>query len=595
MNFLKATTHSARFVQRRGISGLKSQIPSKSFGSTRCYSTANHVAPKQEGSSVPWVIGSIAVFGPILFKLTSPPPSKKKAAAAHEHVTPVAPVTTEEDKEEAVAAPVKKVQKPYVLVGAGTASFAAAQAIREKDPEANVIIIGDEGYAPYMRPPLSKELWFSEDPNVAETLVFKDWSGSERNTIYQDISEYEVIEDASGSDVQSNKPKLLLNKSVSKLNVEDHTVTLNDGSVIYYHKVLLATGGEPKKLPAQADDKNVTTFRSIKDFQKLEKIAKDGAHIVVVGGGFLGSELAVALAHKSGKENLKVTQIFPEEGNMANVFPGYLTKWTTTRVRKLGVDVKDNNTVKSVATDKESGKAVIQLGNGEFLSVDHVIVAIGIEPRVDLAREAGLEIDEKRSGVVVNAELEARSDVYAAGDMVSFHDVQLGRRRIEHHDHAVLSGRHAGENMVGASRAYNHQSMFWSDLGPEIGYEAVGLIDSQLSTVSVWAKATAEDTPAAAAASEADSPRAAPGGEAPAAPASTASSVTEAVKAKNPFQDEKFGKGLVFYVRDQKIVGLVLFNVFGKVQEARDIINGGYTSDKIDGLLKQFDLYSKDH
>lgn len=100
-----------------------------------------------------------------------------------------------------------------------------------------------------------------------------------------------------------------------------------------------------------------------------------------------------------------------------------------------------------------------------------------------------------------------------------------------------MSGRHAGENMVGASRAYNHQSMFWSDLGPEIGYEAVGLIDSQLNTVSVWAKATAEDTPAAAAASEADSPRASPNGEAPSAPATT--SVTEAVKAKNPFQDEK--------------------------------------------------------
>lgn len=89
--------------------------------------------------------------------------------------------------------------------------------------------------------------------------------------------------------------------------------------------------------------------------------------------------------------------------------------------------------------------------------------------------------------------------------------------------------------MVGASRAYNHQSMFWSDLGPEIGYEAVGLIDSQLSTVSVWAKATAQDTPAAAAASETDSPRVAPGEEAVA----TTTSVTEAVKAKNPFQDEK--------------------------------------------------------
>ncbi|KAI8072156.1 apoptosis-inducing factor, mitochondrion-associated, C-term-domain-containing protein [Gilbertella persicaria] len=590
MNFLKATGRSTRFVQKRGL--FKSQLFNTKFAQ-RSYSTTP--SAHQEGSSTPWVIGSLLVFGPILFKLSSPPPPKKKVKEViEEHLpTPVAKAIVGEEKEEKEPIfPAKRVQKPYVLVGAGTASFAAAQAIKEKDPEANVIIIGDEAYAPYMRPPLSKELWFSEDPNVAQTLNFKDWSGTERNAVYQNAADYEVIEDASGSDKETTKIKLLLNKSVTKLNVEDHNITLNDGSVIYYNKVLLATGGEPKKLPNQPESEHITTFRTVSDFQKLDKIAKDGAHIAVVGGGFLGSELAVALAHRSGKENLKVTQIFPEDGNMANVFPGYLTKWTTSRVRKLGVDVKEKSTVQSVSVDKESGKTVVDLGNGESLTVDHVIVAIGIEPRVDLAREAGLEIDEKRAGVVVNAELEARTDVYAAGDMVSFHDVQLGRRRIEHHDHAVLSGRHAGENMVGDIRAYNHQSMFWSDLGPEIGYEAVGLIDAQLSTVSVWAKATANDTPAAAAASEADSPRAAPGEDT----SKIANPVTDAVKAKpNPFQDEKFGKGLVFYVRDQKIVGLVLFNVFGKVQEARDIINNGYTSDKIDGLLKKFDLYAKDH
>ncbi|KAI8359064.1 apoptosis-inducing factor, mitochondrion-associated, C-term-domain-containing protein [Choanephora cucurbitarum] len=597
MNFLKATGHSARFVQRRGLN-LKSQLAKNNFKLIqRPYSTPSAGHASQEGSSVPWVIGSLLVFGPLLFKLTSPPPPKKKVKEfVEEHVpAPVAKVVVgadSEDKEKEV--PVKQIQKPYVLVGAGTASFAAAQAIKEKDPEANVIIIGEEDYAPYMRPPLSKELWFSEDPNVAQTLDFKDWSGTERNIVYQDIDNYEVIKDASGSDKDTKKIKLLLQKTVTKLDVEDHSVTLNDGSIIYYNKVLLATGGRPKKLANQPESENITTFRSVRDFQKLDKVAKNGTHVAVIGGGFLGSELAVALAHRSGKENLKVTQVFPEDGNMANVFPGYLTKWTTSRVRKLGVDVKEKSTVQSISTDSESGKTVLALANGESLTVDHVIVAIGIEPRVDLAREAGLEIDEKRAGVVVNAELEARSDVYAAGDMVSFHDVQLGRRRIEHHDHAVLSGRHAGENMVSNSaRAYGHQSMFWSDLGPEIGYEAVGLIDAQLSTVSVWAKATAQDTPAAAAASEADSPRAAPGEDKTANPQT---SVTEAVKAKsNPFQDEKFGKGLVFYVRDQKIVGLVLFNVFGKVQEARDIINSGYTSDKIDSLLKKFDLHSKDH
>ncbi|KAI7901681.1 apoptosis-inducing factor, mitochondrion-associated, C-term-domain-containing protein [Cokeromyces recurvatus] len=604
MNFLKTTRHSIRFAQKRGLVKLQLTEGLRTT-SLRPYSStspvhAHHVA-KKESSNIPWVIGSLVVFGPLLFKLTSPPPPKKKNLQSNEHhnvpaVTP--PVITpkeEEDKEESKTGDkkveeikpvtVKEVQKPYVLVGAGTASFAAAQAIKEKDPNANVIIIGNEGYAPYMRPPLSKELWFSNDPEVGTKLLFKDWSGTERNAIYQDISEYEVIQDASGSDLETPKIKLLLNKTVTKLNVEDHTVTLDDGSMIYYNKVLLATGGEPKKLSIQTNSKHITTFRNVYDFQKLDKIAKDGAHIAVVGGGFLGSELAVALAHRSTKENLKVTQIFPEDGNMAKVFPGYLTKWTTSRVRKLGVDVKERSRVESIAITDDD-KTSVKLSNGESLLVDHVIVAIGIEPRVDLARDAGLEIDEERLGVVVNAELEARKDVYIAGDMVSFHDVQLGRRRIEHHDHAVLSGRHAGENMVtNKGRAYDHQSMFWSDLGPEIGYEAVGLINSQLSTVSIWAKASANDTPAAAAASAATT---------------TAESVTEEVskatanKQENPFKDEKFGKGLVFYVRDQKIVGLVLFNVFGKVQEARNIINGGYTTDKIDSLVKQFDLYSKD-
>ncbi|KAG0191014.1 Apoptosis-inducing factor 1, mitochondrial [Apophysomyces sp. BC1034] len=568
MNLLRASARSAR-LSRPAVLSARTSLPSQA----RAYSSATG-QPKPK-SNTPWAIGSLLVFGPLLFQVTSPPPKKKQAKPVVE--TPVAAV-----------APVKeepKVQKPYVLIGGGTASFAAAQAIKEKDPNANVIIIAEEEYAPYMRPPLSKELWFSEDPEVAKNLVFKDWQGTERNTIYQDASEYEVIDNAAGSDLETTKTKLLFNQ-VTGLNVEDHTVTLKDGSIIYYNKVLIATGGAPKQLPGQSNQAQVTTYRSVKDFQKLDGIVKNGASIAVIGGGFLGSELAVALAHRAEKENVKVTQVFPEDGNMANVFPTYLTKWTTSRVRQLGVDVKTNKKIQAIKP-AENNKVTLELEDGEQLIVDHVVVAVGIEPRVDLAREAGLEIDEKRAGVIVNAELEARKDVFAAGDMVSFHDIQLGRRRIEHHDHAVLSGRHAGENMVGGAKPYTHQSMFWSDLGPEIGYEAVGLVDSQLSTVSVWAKATAKDTPAVGAALEAESPRGAPGAQ--------PSVVEQVAEKKNAFAEEKFGKGIVFYVRDKKIVGLLLFNVFGKVQEARDIINAGHTSDKIDGLLKQFNLHDDSH
>ncbi|KAI7871318.1 apoptosis-inducing factor, mitochondrion-associated, C-term-domain-containing protein [Spinellus fusiger] len=588
MNLLRASTRVSRHLPTRALNARQAFPPrlKHAYSTAPSTATATATATATSQSHTPWFLGSLLVFGPLLFYLTSPPPKKKtvapavtiKATETHDEQHNV-PVSTETPVEEAKSVP---VQKPMVLIGGGTACYAAAKAIKERDPLANVILITEEPHLPYMRPPLSKELWFSDDSAVAETLVFKDWQGKERNTLYQSKESYEIIEDASGAEVPSEKIKVL-RKRVVRLNVDSHTVTLEDGSDIYYSKVLLATGAAPKQLPGVKDPR-VTTYRSLDDFKQLESKAKEGARIVVVGGGFLGSELAVALAHQAKKKQLKVTQIFPEGGNMANVFPSYLTRWTTSKVRELGVDVKNDATLQSIQSNEE-GQLVVDLGS-EQVFADHVVVAIGVEPRVELARQAGLEIDEARLGVVVNAELEARSDVFVAGDMVSFHDIQLGRRRIEHHDHAVLSGRHAGENMMGDAKPFTHQSMFWSDLGPKIGYEAVGLTDSRLSTVSVWAKATAQDTPAVGLALEAENPRTTlnteVGTEQP-------SSVTISQLSK----EDLYGKGLVFYVRDSKVVGLLLFNVFGKVQEARDIINAGYTSDKIDGLVKQFDIHSK--
>jgi apoptosis-inducing factor 1 len=133
----------------------------------------------------------------------------------------------------------------------------------------------------------------------------------------------------------------------------------------------------------------------------------------------------------------------------------------------------------------------------KWLVTDHVVVAVGLDPNVQLASKSGFEIDPNLGGYVVNAELQARHGVWAAGDAACFYDVKLGRRRVEHHDHAVVSGRLAGENMTGAGKPYWHQSMFWSDIGPKIGFEAIGLVDSSLQTVGLFAKADEEDTPLA--------------------------------------------------------------------------------------------------
>ncbi|KAJ2961586.1 hypothetical protein NQZ79_g3143 [Umbelopsis isabellina] len=570
-------TAAIRSVRANARPALKLSRPSTVIRPAPRFYSSHPASHSHPTSTTNWFVGSLIVFGPLLFYLTSPPASKKQHGHADHAPSLVHKI------EDAVAV-VKAPAKPYVLVGSGTASFAAAQAIKEQEPNASVVIIGNESVPPYMRPPLSKELWFSDEASASETLRFKDWQGNERSAVYQDISEYEIVTDLADINKESTKIKLLLQKTVTKLDVEAHTVELNDGQTIEYNKVLLATGGSPKQLPNQSGVKNVTTFRTVEDLRKLDAIAKKNAHIVVVGGGFLGSELAIALAHRAKKEGLKVTQVFPEEGNMANVFPTYLTKWTTGRVKDEGVEIKSKHSIKSI-DGAEGDKVKLTFDNNESLEADHVVVAVGIEPRVEVARAAGLEIDEQRAGVVVNAELESRRDVFAAGDMISFHDIQLGRRRIEHHDH----GRHAGENMVGKNKPYKHQSMFWSDLGPKIGYEAVGLVDSQLSTVSVWAKASDADTPAAAV-SQPENLRGVDVQDIKSSeeqPAPNSSKQPGNASEGTVFKDEQFGKGLVFYMKNKKVVGVLLFNVFGKVQEARDVISNQTSVEQIEQIVSK--------
>ncbi len=158
--------------------------------------------------------------------------------------------------------------------------------------------------------------------------------------------------------------------------------------------------------------------------------------------------------------------------------------------------------------------------------------------------------------------------LFQAGDAACFYDIKLGRRRVEHHDHAVVSGRLAGENMTGAGKPYWHQSMFWSDLGPDVGYEAIGIVDSSLPTVGVFAKATSQDTPRAIVEAtdegvRSETENAAENSDALALTGSSIPHVTQA--------SENFGKGVVFYLRDNIVVGVLLWNVFNKMPIARRV------------------------
>lgn len=477
-------------------------------------------------------------------------------------------------------------QVPYLLIGAGTASFAAFRAIRGKDAQAKVLVIGDEDEYPYMRPPLSKELWFSEDPKSAKTLKFKQWNGKERSIFFEHEQFY--CEPDKLNEAEHGGVAVARMRKVVKLDAMKHIATLDDGTTIKYDKCLIATGGKPRNLKVIEQGgpevvKRVTLFRNTKDFQSLETISRQAKHITIVGGGFLGSELACALGKRSQQTACKVVQVFPESGNMGRVLPDYLSNWTTDKVRKEGVEVLTNSVVNSASF--KNGQVHLGLDNGESIKTDHVVVAVGIEPNVELAKSSGLEIDSEFGGVRVDAELRARSDIWVAGDCCSFYDIKLGRRRVEHHDHAVVSGRLAGENMAGPGKPYWHQSMFWSDLGPEVGYEAIGIVDSSLPTVGVFAKASSEDTPKGVVTATGESVRSE-------SEATAVVNTTGGAAPTSPKPGEDYGKGVVFYLRGKVIVGIVLWNVFNRMPIARKIIKEGKEYDDFNEVAKLFNLHS---
>uniref|UniRef100_A0A1A8CHM6 Apoptosis-inducing factor 1, mitochondrial n=1 Tax=Nothobranchius kadleci TaxID=1051664 RepID=A0A1A8CHM6_NOTKA len=507
-----------------------------------------------------------------------PPP---EVAAAPSETSPQPPADS------TPAPPQLPSHAPYLLIGGGTASFAAARSIRARDPGAKVLIVTDEPDLPYMRPPLSKELWFSDDPSVTETLRFKQWNGKERSIYFQPPSFYIDPEHLTGA--ENGGVAVLVNKKVVHMDVRGNKVKLDDGTEISYEKCLIATGGVPRNLQVieRAGEevmKRSSLFRKIEDFKSLENVSRKAESITIIGGGFLGSELACALGRKAAESGLEVVQMFPEKGNMGKVLPEYLSNWTTEKVKKEGVKVITEALVKSVSYRDD--KLEIQLKDGRLVKTDHIVAAVGLEPNVDLAKSAGLEVDSDFGGYRVNAELQARSNIWVAGDAACFYDIRLGRRRVEHHDHAVVSGRLAGENMTGASKPYWHQSMFWSDLGPDVGYEAIGIVDSSLPTVGVFAKATAKDTPKAATEKSGTGIRSESETE-----DTAASPVASAAPAPAVENKDEYGKGVIFYLRDKVVVGIILWNVFNRMPIARKIIKDGEEHADLNEVAKLFNIH----
>jgi 3-phenylpropionate/trans-cinnamate dioxygenase ferredoxin reductase component len=331
----------------------------------------------------------------------------------------------------------------YLIVGGGMTGDAAAKGIREHDPDGAVTVVGAEAHQPYARPPLSKKLW----------------TGQSEDRIWRGTAE-------TGAQVVAGR-------RVVAIDLDACSAADDAGTRYDWDRLLLATGGTPRELPGSD---GVVYFRTLDDYHLLRsRTAAAGARAIVIGGGFIGSELAASLS-TVGSE---VTMVFPEPGICWRLLPADLSEFVTGYYRERGVAVRTDETVAAASAGS------VDTGSGETLTGDVVVAGLGIVPDTSLAEAAGLPVDD---GILVDVygRVEGQEDVFAAGDVARFPSTALGGRiRVEHEDHAKTHGRVVGANMAGAEIPYEHLPFFYSDMF-DLGYEAVGELDSRLETVAIW-------------------------------------------------------------------------------------------------------------
>lgn len=264
--------------------------------------------------------------------------------AGHHHHTGATTTTTSIDTEDTITEPILVKGLPesvqYLIVGGGTTAFSASRSIRSNDPKAKILIISAENYYPYMRPPLSKELWYSGS-DVKKQFTFKQWNGREKSIFFEHDEFYLPLEQFETT--PNGGITVIKGHRVVKIDATDRKAFLENGQIISYQKCLIATGGEPKNLQvfenASPEIQNrLILFRTLDDFKRLDELFSKSKSITIIGGGLLGSELACALADKSrrAKSKVQLNQLMPERGVLERILPQYLSKWCSTKVADEG-------------------------------------------------------------------------------------------------------------------------------------------------------------------------------------------------------------------------------------------------------------------
>jgi NADPH-dependent 2,4-dienoyl-CoA reductase/sulfur reductase-like enzyme len=344
----------------------------------------------------------------------------------------------------------------YLLIGGGLAAFHCAKNLRRNDADGSILMVSEENIVPYDRPPLSKE------------------------SIRGDKTREDIIYE-SPEKLAEQKIDIKLGSRVEKLDLDSKSVTLANGETISFEKAFIATGGRVIRIPIPgADLPGVFYLRDLPDAEAINLAAKTAKKAVVIGAGFIGLETAASLTQLGVQ--VTVIEAMPHiwarfaDEELAGFFQDYCTK--------KGITFVLDEMVSEIKGEGKASQVVTR--NGKTFDCDFVCVGIGIVPNVELARDAGLAVE---NGIVVNEfQQTSHPDVYAAGDVVNYHDPVFNRRRrVEHWGHAEYGGQIAGKNMAtGNETAYDFLSYVWSDIF-DLRLESAG-DESERDTVIVRGK-----------------------------------------------------------------------------------------------------------
>ncbi|MBB3352908.1 3-phenylpropionate/trans-cinnamate dioxygenase ferredoxin reductase subunit [Rhizobium sp. BK049] len=318
----------------------------------------------------------------------------------------------------------------FVILGAGECGARAAFALREKGFAGEITLVGAEPLHPYERPPLSKA-------SAADAGDPKFIAAAEKYA--------------------ESAIRLLTGIEARDFDPASRTVMLADGTTLSYDKLLLTTGAAARSFPGAPEGPHIRSLRTHDDAAALREAMKPGRHIAIIGGGFIGLELA-ATARLLGAD---VTVIEGLERVLKRGVPEEIAHLLTERHRAEGVDIRCGVSIETLT--EEGGKAVVKLSTGEVVEADLALVGIGARPNVDIAERAGLAIE---NGIAVDTYLRTSApDVFAAGDCCSFPlPVYGGRRvRLESWRNAQEQGTLAAANMLGLGEPVSSVPWFWSD------------------------------------------------------------------------------------------------------------------------------------